>query len=460
MPERAPAAGYTITDLGDLGGGNSYGYGINASGQVTGYSRIGNDEHAFFWTNGTMQDLGTLTSLPSQPGSGPFSYGTAISASGQVVGYSTPHWGQAGYPTAFNWNDGSMQNLGDGYRPMAINASGRIAGYQEYYGNPGQAVVWNGSSWINLGSLGGSYGGAYGISDNGLVTGFSFPAGNAVQHAFIWNGSTMQDIGTLGGSNSRGLSINSSGWITGFSQLAGDTTTAAFIWNGAAISLIGNLGSCSGTVGYSINAQGWVVGTGCNGPFLWNNSTIIDLNSLLPAGSGWVLSEARGINDLGQITGTGYYNGNYNDARAILMTPVSDIPEAATLALFGIGLLGLGAAKRSKRSSLWFGDLADDRARSNKNPRPRRAAAPIVPTFLMTGMFGAKAQADSYAITDLGTIEGPYSAGYSINASGRVTGDSSANGATRAFIWTGGKMQDSGTLAGSSSAGGRLMRFC
>ncbi len=44
-----------------------------------------------------------------------------------------------------------------------------------------------------------------------------------------------------------------------------------------------------------------------------------DLNSLIPAGSGWALSVARDINDAGQIVGEGVINGQQ---RAFLLTPV------------------------------------------------------------------------------------------------------------------------------------------
>jgi probable HAF family extracellular repeat protein len=43
-----------------------------------------------------------------------------------------------------------------------------------------------------------------------------------------------------------------------------------------------------------------------------------DLNSLIPAGSGWVLTSARGINDAGQIVGTGTISGVQH---AFLLTP-------------------------------------------------------------------------------------------------------------------------------------------
>src|ERR1700728_4526154 len=64
-----------MTDLGTLGGGESKGYGINASGQVTGEVPSG----GFLYTPGSgMADLMTLGGVSST--------GYAINASGQVTG--------------------------------------------------------------------------------------------------------------------------------------------------------------------------------------------------------------------------------------------------------------------------------------------------------------------------------------------------------------------------------------
>jgi probable HAF family extracellular repeat protein len=52
------------------------------------------------------------------------------------------------------------------------------------------------------------------------------------------------------------------------------------------------------------------------------DSVMHDLNNLIPAGSGWVLSEANDINDAGQIVGNGLLNGQ---ERAFLLTPVKPL---------------------------------------------------------------------------------------------------------------------------------------
>src|SRR5262245_57706030 len=53
---------YHVIDLGTLGGTRSYGWAINATGQVTGEAWTAGNAgiHAFFYSDGVMTDLGTL----------------------------------------------------------------------------------------------------------------------------------------------------------------------------------------------------------------------------------------------------------------------------------------------------------------------------------------------------------------------------------------------------------------
>ena len=111
-----------------------------------------------------------------------------------------------------------------------------------------------------------------------------------------------------------------------------------------------DLGTLSGgnSCAYGINNSGQVVGesNSSNGSraFLWQDNTMVDINSFLPENSGWVLENATDINDSGQIVGYGYYNGQ---TRAFLLSPdLPPVPEPATIVLLLAGLLGLAVRSR------------------------------------------------------------------------------------------------------------------
>jgi len=73
-------AEYIVTDLGTLGGHASSAVGINDAGQVVGTAFTSNGAyHAYLYSNGVMIDV-------NPPGNN--SFGNGINASGQVVGYT------------------------------------------------------------------------------------------------------------------------------------------------------------------------------------------------------------------------------------------------------------------------------------------------------------------------------------------------------------------------------------
>ena len=170
VAQAAPA--YSIIDLGTLGV-SSVGYGINAAGQVTGYSLIAGDatNHAFVSTSSGLKDLGTL--------GGSSSAGVGINAAGQVAGYSS--------------------TVGDAATHAFVSTS---------------------SGLKDLGTLGGLNSAGYGINAAGQVTGYSVVAGAAGADAFLYDGTAMYDLNALispgsGWSLTEGLGINDLGQITG-----------------------------------------------------------------------------------------------------------------------------------------------------------------------------------------------------------------------------------------------------
>lgn len=85
-----------------------------------------------------------------------------------------------------------------------------------------------------------------------------------------------------------------------------------------------------------INALGQVVGwsapadLGMYRGFLWSDGVMQDLNTLIPADSGWQISFASGVNDFGQIVGVGVRNGQSH--AVLLISPAFSIGVLADLA--------------------------------------------------------------------------------------------------------------------------------
>jgi probable HAF family extracellular repeat protein len=109
----------------------------------------------------------------------------------------------------------------------------------------------------DLGSLGGNYGVARGINDNGQVVGAG-SLSNEGGTGFLWNNGSMTDL-TSGAAAP--WEINNSGYITG--QDNGD---GGFIWhNGIVTTIDSNILGGNYAVALDINSNNKVMGVGNNG---------------------------------------------------------------------------------------------------------------------------------------------------------------------------------------------------
>lgn len=311
----ASAQKYAVTLLALPGSTTSAGLSINNLGEVTGYSDTATSSgnvHAFLYNQGRTIDLNPYFRSTTSSGIGINDLGHVVATAGSTTSYiyrngSATNLNLIGaaainnldqitgssFGSASNdyygwvYSFGRVTKIADlnGTEPAdthGINNLGEVVGEYRPLATPNPFYIpftfWNGTA-TTLGDFPGSIGSvASAINDHGQVAGYSL---GPVDHAYLYNNGTFSDLGTL----------------------AGDTTSAA----------------------YGINNSGAIVGSsGGARAFLYIGTTMIDLNTRIPANSRWTLTVAYGINESGQITGQGQFNGK---AQGFLLTPLPSLSD-------------------------------------------------------------------------------------------------------------------------------------
>ena len=329
---------YTITDVSAPETNPSFATGVNASGQVSGYTTTGESAaQAWRFTPGSgLQNLGSFGGVDSR------AFG--INNSGQVTGYSRDAGGLA-HSFVFSTGAGLVDfggfGNGEGAFPQHINASGQIAGFSPLAGNDCAFRFSPPNLTLDLGTIAGSTlpatAAAYGINDAGRVVGIaSSPSGFNRAFRTDANGANIAELGTLGGDESWAYAINNAGQVAGTSDSLSIDTHAFLFTDGTGMTDLGTLGGYVST-SFALDGSGNVVGTAETAAsamhaFLWTQASAAmrDLNEFIPVNSGWVLTEARGMNDSGQIVGNGLLNGQ---PRAFVLTPNSGPDIAPPVAI-------------------------------------------------------------------------------------------------------------------------------
>jgi probable HAF family extracellular repeat protein len=357
LSANAGDAGYTVTDLGTLGGTFSQPFATNKSGVVAGGATLADGtQHAVLWSSGQATDLGTL--------GGPNSFAGGVNANTVASGaaenqYSDPNGEDfCGFGThmeclPFVWQSGTMSALptlgGNNGTALRNNSSGVTAGYAET-STPDtscpapqvlqfEPAVWTGGSVQALPTVGKDKDGiAMGINDYNDVVGasgkcaaFNQNTGLAIQarHALLWQNGVATDLGNLGGKTGAAMgniawAINNNSQVVGVSDLAGDTTFHAFLWQDDAMSDLGTLPGDVDSVAISINDNGVILGLSIDSNFntravIWKGGRIHDLNKLAQNSPLYLLTGCS-IDKKGAITGLGLTNSG--DIHAYLATPI------------------------------------------------------------------------------------------------------------------------------------------
>lgn len=344
----------TITSLGTLGGTQSFGLDINNFRQASGNSSVtsaaasaegatGSTLRAFSWSNGVISHLGAMPGATTNR----FARGYAINDLGVVVGEFNNDSSRA---FVYDPGVGTMAGLTrlaggtDNGVAQDINNAGVIVGISSN-GSASRATRWTKLSGVytpeDLGSIDGlttTTARANAVNASGNAAGYSRDPVAVTSQATLWRNGSVFDLGSLGDGNrfSQAYGLNNNHVVVGSSntgqtvgQLIGTTSTTlitrAFVWSEgimqelAPVNLYspGNTGTATNyhSVAMDINDAGWIVGNSqrVSGlpavATLWIGGQPIDLNTLLPLNSGWVLTSAEGINQAGDIVGYGTFNG-------------------------------------------------------------------------------------------------------------------------------------------------------
>jgi probable HAF family extracellular repeat protein len=352
-----------LSDLGALPGkGNGSASGaINARGWITGQSENGEidpvsglpEVRGTLWKHDEIIDLGTF--------GGNWSLGVTLNDAGDVIGFASntipdpfSFFPPSGAQThAFLWRKGVLHDLGtlggNDSQASSVNERGQVVGnsYTNLIPNDTTGIptvhpfLWEHGRMIDLGTLGGTYGGAgscgFGapcpnppgepfegallINNRSQVTGTSNLAGDLKFHPFLWEGGRMIDLGTLGGDNGSAVWLTDDGDVVGQADLPNNSSNCegdfcvhhAFLWRHEVITDLGTLGNDPCSRALMMNSKGQIIGTTisiCGAlsthAFLWeDDGPMVDLDGLIVSDSGASLFEADNINERGEIVASG-----------------------------------------------------------------------------------------------------------------------------------------------------------
>ena len=287
------------------------------------------------------------------PANPTFTQALGINDSSTIVGY--------GNGSIFNGfeltlpNTFTRQNVpgaNGGTQVIGISGGGTTVGFS-ITGGVTNGFAQNGGTFTTVDQPGTVFNQLLGISKSGTVAaGYSSAtdtAGMTGQVAYTVSGGpsfsspTFTPVPLPVNMNSQATGVNDAGTIVGFYQYNGAGDLTSFVDVSGTVTPFQPFGSMS-SVALGINSLGDIVGDYVDAGGMMHG--YLDANGVFtsfdPTGS--TGTTANGINDLGQIVG--FYTAANGDTIGFL----AQVPEPATLVLFGSGLAGLAFVRRRKRA--------------------------------------------------------------------------------------------------------------
>ena len=271
----SPAAAQEPIRIGTLGGVFSTLWAVNNKGAAVGWSDVTwtDSEHAILWQDGQLIDPGAL---PGDTVSRAF----GINDLGQVVGLSVNNDGLSRIVRPVLWQQGQAIELpgGEGCAATAINNLG-------HFGFRCGAWIWRDGERVNLGVLPG-----YGRADIAALNDADVAVGTMYNNtggstAFKWKNGVLTDLGALArGTRSAATAVNARGQVAGYVGSGAVDDSEPVIWHRHTVTPLGGRWGVFRGRAWGINDRGDVVGSGYfvdgsgSGPFVWSRGRFRFLN--------------------------------------------------------------------------------------------------------------------------------------------------------------------------------------
>jgi probable HAF family extracellular repeat protein len=321
--------------------------------------------------------------------------------------------------------------------------------------------------FTDLGTFGGNYSCATGVSaDGSVVVGQANNASNQY-HPFRWTAGVMTDLGNFGGNYSDANAVSADGSVVVGRAYNASNQYRAFRWTAGVMTDLGTLGGNYSNAN-AVSADGSVVvgqaynASGQSRAFRLTSGIMTDLGTLggnysnasaVSADGSVVVGEARNANSqsrafrwtAGVMTNLGTLGGDYSNANAV---------SADSSVVVGQAYNASGQARAFRWTAgvmTDLGTLGGDFAYANAVS----ADGSVVAGYAYNVSNQARAfRWTAGVMTNLGTLGGDFAYANAISADGSVVVGSAYNASNQAhaFRWADGVMSDLGTFGGNYSS--------
>lgn len=303
-----------FVDLGTLGGPSSWATDVNEHDQVVMISSLpgDTDAHIALYSHGQLRDISEEYHLIT---SDYVAWANAINNRGEIA-INDP----IGRAAVLERGRVFELGLGTYSTTLAMNEPGTLVGYWHINGLPRAFSYYRGEIMLFGPTNPKAISAATAINNSGMIVGWSSVSYTLPVQGWIYQNGVTTYLAPFGYTEGVATDNNNQGDVVG--SYYDGSMFHAFLYRGGTFTSIGDR-----TYAFAINNSGQIVGEitfniaphqSVTHAFLYEDGTIIDLNSLIDPALGWELVEAFAINNRGSIVGVGYLNGY---VRAYLIRP-------------------------------------------------------------------------------------------------------------------------------------------